>query len=511
MSDSATASTTSASSTVPEKEKAPRRAPKKEKEEDKGKEEDKSRMTLKTPKGTTDYDPWQMAVRQRITTTITECFRRHGAVTIDTPVFELRDTLMGKYGEDSKLIYDLQDQGGEICSLRYDLTVPFARYMAMNHLKAMKRFHIAKVYRRDNPAMTKGRYREFYQCDFDIAGAYDLMVPDAECLATCKEALSQLNICDFVIKVNHRKILDGIFAIAGVPAEMFRTICSSVDKLDKAPWEEVEKEMLDKGLNLESAQKIKSFVTMNGMPLQVLGELRASGKCNGDKSAMQGLDEMEVLFKYCEAFGCIEKIRFDLSLARGLDYYTGLVFEAVFVGAQVGSVSGGGRYDNLVGIFGREQIPAVGFSLGLERIFALAEEIEKKKAHATRASQTEVYVAAQGGLLINRLELCKELWAAGLKAEFLYKGKCNMKQQLSRADELGCPMAVIIGESEIAEGVVQVKNLLKNIQVTIPRVNLVEALRCWLPVVQDETAPAFVLGIAIPKKAEEKKTEEKSE
>lgn len=164
---------------------------------------------------------------------IVKCFKRHGAETIDTPVFELKEVLTGKYGEDSKLIYDLADQGGEILALRYDLTVPFARYLAQNKVTNMNRYHIAKVYRRDNPAITRGRYREFYQCDFDIAGVYEPMVPDVECIRVADEILRSLEIGDFKIKVNHRKILDGVFAICGFPSSKFRTICSSVDKLIK--------------------------------------------------------------------------------------------------------------------------------------------------------------------------------------------------------------------------------------------------------------------------------------
>lgn len=195
-----------------------------------------------------------MAVREKVFDVIIRCFKRHGAEVIDTPVFELKETLTGKYGEDSKLIYDLKDQGGELLSLRYDLTVPFARYLAMNKLTNIKRYHIAKVYRRDNPAMTRGRYREFYQCDFDIAGNFDPMIPDAECLKIMCEILSSLQIGDFLVKVNDRRILDGMFAICGVSDSKFRTICSSVDKLDKVSWEEVKNEMVgEKGLAPEVA------------------------------------------------------------------------------------------------------------------------------------------------------------------------------------------------------------------------------------------------------------------
>lgn len=178
--------------------------------------------------------PRQMVIRNKAMSIINNVFSKHGAVEIDTPVFELKETLLGKYGEDSKLIYDLQDQGGELLSLRYDLTVPFARYLAMYNIEKMKRFHIAKVYRRDQPALGKGRFREFYQCDFDIAGSYGgSMIPDAESLFVLSDILTQLDIGKFEVKVNHRQILDAMIELSGAPKEKFKQICSSIDKLDK--------------------------------------------------------------------------------------------------------------------------------------------------------------------------------------------------------------------------------------------------------------------------------------
>lgn len=172
---------------------------------------------------------------------------------------------MGKYGEESKLIYDLEDQGGELLSLRYDLTVPFARYVAEKNLSSIKRFHIAKVYRRDNPQMSKGRFREFYQCDFDIAGTYSLMIPDAEVIKVVVEILSELEIGNFIVKVNHRKFLDAIVELSGCDKKKFNTICSSIDKLDKEPWEKVKEELIQvKGLSEEMCNKLGKFVEYKG-------------------------------------------------------------------------------------------------------------------------------------------------------------------------------------------------------------------------------------------------------
>ena len=215
--------------------------------------------------------PRQMAIRDKAFGIIKSVFKKHGAVEIDTPVFELKETLMGKYGEESKLIYDLEDQGGELLSLRYDLTVPFARYVALNNIPSIKRFHIAKVYRRDNPQMNKGRFREFYQCDFDIAGPYGLMLPDAEVLKVLIEILKNLNIGNFVVKINHRKFLDAMVEISGCEKRKFKAICSSVDKLDKEPWEKVREELITmKGLTTEMTDNLEKFVKLIGKPRELL-------------------------------------------------------------------------------------------------------------------------------------------------------------------------------------------------------------------------------------------------
>jgi histidyl-tRNA synthetase len=271
-----------------------------------------------------------MALRDRIFGDITAVFKKHGAVTIDTPVFELKEILAGKYGEDSKLIYDLKDQGGELCSLRYDLTVPFARYVAMHGVTNIKRYHIAKVYRRDQPAMTKGRLREFYQCDFDIAGQYDSMIADAEVLAILCEILEALQVGRFQVKLNHRGVLDGIFAVCGVPEPLTRSISSAVDKMDKLPWPEVKKEMMEKGLTKEVADAIGDYVKLKGSR-ELVGTLLQDSKLTSHDRAASALADLQLLYEYLDVFGITDKISFDLSLARGLDYYTGVIFEATLL------------------------------------------------------------------------------------------------------------------------------------------------------------------------------------
>lgn len=419
-----------------------------------------SNIALKTAKGTRDWSGPDALLRERIFTSISNVFKRHGATSLDTPVFELREVLTGKYGEDSKLIYDLQDQGGELCSLRYDLTVPFARWLAMNSdVHQMKRYHIAKVYRRDQPAMSKGRMREFYQCDFDIAGAnFDPMVPDAEVLRIATEVFEELGWKGgYTIKLNHRKLLDGVFEVCGVPTEKVRTISSAVDKLDKQPWEEVKKEMVDeKELDPAIADKIALYVNRKGSR-ELLEDLLKDEVLTSNASAKEGLEKIGLLMDYLEAFDVLPKISFDLSLARGLDYYTGVIYEIVTEGSAppsqnpdaagpskkkpkkksnaddddrsddpsigVGSIAAGGRYDDLVGMFsGKTQVPCVGISFGVDRIFSVIKARMEKEGDRSIRRQTEVdvYVMAFGGkgftgLLKERMSVCKTLWEAGIK------------------------------------------------------------------------------------------------
>lgn len=454
-----------------------------------GENESTTKLTLKTPKGTRDYGPAQMALRNSVLEKIVTVFKRHGAETIDTPVFELKEVLTGKYGEDSKLIYDIADQGGEMLSLRYDLTVPFARYLAMNKITNIKRYHIAKVYRRDNPAMTKGRYREFYQCDFDISGNHDAMIPDSECLRVVAEILDSLNIGDYRIKVNHRQLLDGLFEACGVPQDKFRAICSSVDKLDKATWAQVRKEMVDeKGLSEEAADNIGQYVQLSGGN-DLIAKLRADPQLQKSKSAMDGLDGLELILKYCSLFG-LNKVVFDMSLARGLDYYTGVIYEAVLLGdapkiengetAGVGSVAGGGRYDNLVGMFDskNKNVPCVGISIGVERIFSVLEAKAIANKAKVRSTEVEVFVAsAQKDLLEERMKLCGELWAADVKAEFSYKKNPKLLAQLQYCEEMSIPFAVIIGGSELEKGVVKLRNVSTREELEIPREKIKEEVR----------------------------------
>ncbi|TRM70610.1 hypothetical protein BD626DRAFT_564223 [Schizophyllum amplum] len=477
----------------------------------------RERLLLKTAKGTRDYGPGEMFCREHIERIVRGVFTAYGASCVDTPVFERKDVLTGKYGEDSKLIFDLKDQGGEELALRYDHTVPLARYLAMmggtnTHSKI---YQLSKVYRRDNPVMSKGRMREFSQADFDIVGQWDSMIPDAEIISMLCTVLSKLDVGEFTIKLNNRKILDGIFEVCGVPEDKIRTISSAVDKLDKSPWAEVRKEMTDeKGLDGAVADRIWEYVQHKGGP-PLLEQLKTDEKLMGNARAKEGILEMGLLFTYLTAYTIIDKISFDLSLARGLDYYTGVIYEAVteasappgFAASNalaasdsatsstapittnistkkpkkaavdgeeeevdesqvgVGSIAAGGRYDNLVGMFttaaaaeGKKgaQMPCVGVAIGLDRIFSLVwpKWVEK----GMRSKETMVFVMAAGdGLLEERIRLVQELRAAGIKADFMMKNKPKLPAQFAAGERDETPFAIILGESELKEGLVTVK------------------------------------------------------
>ncbi|XP_068133904.1 histidine--tRNA ligase, cytoplasmic-like isoform X2 [Hyperolius riggenbachi] len=368
--------------------------------------EQKQTFLLKTPKGTHDVHPKQMAIREKVFSTVVNCFKRHGAVSIDTPVFELKEILTGKYGEDAKLIYDLRDQGGEQLSLRYDLTIPFARYLAMNKIGHIKRYQIAKVYRRDNPA--RGRYREFYQCDFDIAGQCDPMIPDAECLKIMYEILTELELGGFLIKVNDRRLLSGILAACGIPDSKFSTACSSIDKLDKVPWDKVRSEMIEeKQIRPEIVDRLSEYIRLNGGS-SLLEKLRDDPLVAHNPLAMEAVEELNLLYHYLEIFGIADK-------ASG------------------------------------------------ERI---------------RTTETQVLVAAaQPHFLEERMKILNMLWESGLKAEILYKKSPKLLTQLQYCESSGIPLVAIIGEQEMKDHVIKLRDVATREEVLVPRGALVAEIK----------------------------------
>ncbi|OAR02757.1 hypothetical protein LLEC1_07595, partial [Akanthomyces lecanii] len=418
---------------------------------------------LKTPKGTKDWVGRDLLLRDQIFQTVSKVFNRHGGVPLDTPVFELRDVLTGKYGEDARLIYDLEDQGGEILSLRYDLTVPFARWLAMRtDVKQVKRYQIAKVYRRDQPAIARGRLREFYQCDFDIAGVYDPMIPEAEILRVVAEAFCGSEM-DITIKLNHRRILDGLFAVSGVPAGRIRAVSSAVDKLDKEPWEVVKREMVvEKGVTEEVADRIGKYVQQRGDIGAMLELLATKDEFASNEDIQAGIKDMRLLMSYLQAVDVSDKVSFDLSLARGLDYYTGLIYEVIVNEPnQVGSVAAGGRYDNLVGMYGKRQSPCIGVSFGIERIFTILEKRrEKSDSPDFKSCPADVYIMAaggkdSGGFLVERMAMARELWDAGIQAEYSAKAAPTLQSQFNASKDV--PIVILLGQEELTAGQVRLK------------------------------------------------------
>ena len=461
------------------KDKKDKKKDKKNKDDEKSGPKGDLKAKVKVVKGARDFLPFQMAIRDKAFKIITDVFKKHGAVEIDTPVFELKETLMGKYGEDSKLIYDLNDQGGELLSLRYDLTVPFARFMAVNNLPSIKRYHIGKVYRRDNPQMSRGRYREFYQCDFDIAGPnYGKMIPEADVIKVVVEILTQLPVGGFNIKLNHRLLLDAIVNISGIKDDLYKTVCSSVDKLDKEEWATVKKELIEKGITEEQSEKLWTFVQLKDKPKVLLEKLNANNDLLSNQKGKTALEEMAILFEYLEITGTEKYCTFDLSLARGLDYYTGLIYETVLTDTdKVGSISGGGRYDNLVGMFSGKQIPAVGVSIGIERIFNILEEKYKDSADI-RSVETEVFVASIGkNMTKERLKVLNELWDNEIKAEILYNENPRMDKQMDYVLNNRIPFMIFIGENELKENKLKIKCMANSIEKMIERDRLIEEIK----------------------------------
>ena len=464
-----------------EKEKEKENSEKEKVQKDKKKKPKKEtkKELVKVVKGARDFLPAQMIIRGKAFDLITSVFKKHGAVEIDTPVFELKETLMGKYGEDSKLIYDLNDQGGELLSLRYDLTVPFARYMATHNLTSLKRYHIGKVYRRDNPQMSKGRFREFFQCDFDIAGGnYGTMIPDAEVIKIVAEILTQLPIGNFNIKINHRLLLDSMVEICGIGNDKYKLVCSSIDKLDKEEWEQVRDELINvKGVTEEQADKLKNFVVLKDKPKILLEKLLTMKEFLENEKGKKALDEMTLLIDYLQILDVEKYCTFDLSLARGLDYYTGLIYETVLTDTdEVGSISGGGRYDNLIGMFSGKQIPAVGVSIGIERIFNILEK-HYKNDDSLRSTYTEVLVCAAGkNLTKERFKIVNELWNNGINAEILYNENPRMDKQLDYGLNNKIPFMIFIGENELKENKVKIKCLANSQELTVDREKMIDEI-----------------------------------
>lgn len=424
-------------------------------------------------KGMRDFLPEQMLLRQHVLSTFRGVFERYGFEPIETPVIEYLETLTGKYGEDEKLIYSFQDRGERHVGLRYDLTVPLARFVA-NHRNELtmpfKRYHIAPVFRADRPQ--RGRYREFWQCDADIVGTKSMMA-DAEVVSVWIDALSAINMPGFVVHINHRKLLMSLAEVAGVPDEQTPTIHRAIDKLAKIGEDGVLNEMKSSAIPEDAARRVLDLVGISGEPDAVFDEL--SQRLAGNTLAEEGISELRSLFRFLEQMGAnASHYTLDLTLARGLDYYTGPVFEAMSVDANIGSLGGAGRYDGLVGMFSGEDLPATGCSLGLERIFDVIQERNLVEAPST-VSKALVTIFTEE-TIGDSLALVGDLRRAGVSCEIFVGEKLELRRQMQFANRKGIPLTIILGPDEVQRGEVVLREMATGDQQTVPRDQLATAM-----------------------------------
>ena len=446
------------------------------------------------PKGTRDFSPAEMAGRNYIFDTIRSVFKTYGYAPIETPSMENLSTLLGKYGDEGdKLLFRILNSGDafshinyddykvegsddlynskalslKVCEkgLRYDLTVPFARFVVQHQNEIsfpFKRFQIQPVWRADRPQ--KGRYREFYQCDVDVIGSKSLL-NELELVQIVDRVftLFDVRVC---IKINNRKILTGMAEICGFPEKVV-DITVAIDKIDKIGLEAVEAEMLQNGLSQEAVEVIRPVLQLSGTTsekIAVMRDLMGGKSASGivSETGLKGLDELEELFSLIDAASISQEVEIDLSLARGLNYYTGAIFEVKAKDFAIGSICGGGRYDNLTGIFGLPDMSGVGISFGADRIYDVLKGLDKFPAEVT--SSTKVLFANMGQAELRYLiPLVKALRESGIACE-IYPESSKLKKQFDYADKKLIPFISINGETEVSGSMVNIKNLSTGVQ-----------------------------------------------
>ncbi|MBR0310600.1 MAG: histidine--tRNA ligase [Paludibacteraceae bacterium] len=412
------------------------------------------------PKGTRDFSQVEMARRNYIFNTIRDVFALYGFAQIETPAMELMSTLMGKYGEEGdKLLFRIQNSGekaGEAPEkgLRYDLTVPFARYVVQHRDTIQfpfKRYQIQPVWRADRPQ--KGRYREFYQCDVDVVGTNSLLA-EVELIQIVEEVYRRLGI-RVSLHLNNRKVLAGIAEVIGAPEKMV-DITVAIDKLDKIGIDKVNEELLERGLTPEAVQALQPILHLSGSNAEKLSSLRTI--LADSEIGMRGVEELAEVFELLAAVDCQLSVELDLCLARGLNYYTGAIFEVKALDVQMGSITGGGRYDNLTGIFGMPDVSGVGISFGADRIYDVLTELDLYPAELQ--STTQLLFACFGADELRFAAKCATtLRKQGLRVE-VYPEAVKMKRQMAYADAKHIPYVAIIGSNELAEQKVMLKNML---------------------------------------------------
>ena len=431
----------------------------------------------KTPgvlKGMRDFLPQRMILRNYVTDQLRKVFERYGFEPLQTPAVEYAETLEGKYGEEAdKLIYKFEDRGGRDVGLRYDLTVPLSRIVAMypDLPKPFKRYQIAPVWRAERPQ--KSRYREFYQCDVDIVGC-NSMVADAEVVTIAYESLRQLGFKAFRILINNRKILHAMSELAGISADQVAGVWRAVDKWDKIGRDGVRGDLSEMGLADETIERLFALLGTNGSPAEVLQAI--GEKVAGVPAGEAGVRELRDLVSFLTlAEVPSEFYQIDLHMVRGLDYYTGPIFEIVVDEPKIGSLSGGGRYDHLIGLLGGAESPAVGLSLGLERLIDVIDELGMAPAEIRSTVTTVLVTVFDRERQSASLSVASNLRAAQINCE-VYLGSEKLATQLRYANKKNIPLAVILGPDEVERGQVVLKNLLTGDQKTIERSELTDEI-----------------------------------
>lgn len=422
------------------------------------------------PKGFRDFLPEAMLKREYVMNTVKEVFHLYGFEPLQTPVLELRETLFGKYGEDAEqLIFEAQHgrSDKEPLAMRYDLTVPLARVMAQyeNELKLpFKRYQMSPVWRGERPQ--RGRYREFYQCDADIVGVSS-MSADAEVISLCVEVYQRLGFKDVVIKINNRKLLTGMGRYSGVPDEQLPDLYRSVDKYDKIGPAGVEQELIERGIAPDVVRRMVALLQAKSDGIASLDNIEEV--MGNIPIALEGIRELREMAAHIDALGVPpEFYEFDFTTVRGLGYYTGPIFETVFKGGGMGSITGGGRYDKLIGMFRKDSLPTTGVSLGIERIIDLMDDLNLYPPHIT-GTVVQVLVTIFGeDTRTESTRLAAMLRQAGIRTElYMSEGKLKLGKQFEHADKKGIPIVAVLGSDEIARGVVKLKRMADGTEMTV--------------------------------------------
>lgn len=448
------------------------------------------------PKGTRDFSPAEMACRNYIFDTVKSIFKKYGYAPLETPAMENLTTLLGKYGDEGdKLLFKILNSGEafagvdaeelshsnalslKVCEkgLRYDLTVPFARYVVQHQNEItfpFKRFQIQPVWRADRPQ--KGRYREFYQCDVDVIGSQS-QINELELVQIADEVFRKLDI-NVCIKINNRKVLQGLAEIIGHPDKLV-DITVAIDKIDKIGLQAVKEELSERGIDSDGIAILEPILQMQGTNREKLAAIRTvlSGRgaapgSTASEVGLKGVDELEELFNYIESASIKQKVEIDLSLARGLNYYTGAIFEVKALDFQIGSICGGGRYDNLTGIFGLPNISGVGISFGADRIYDVLKGLDKFPKDAIEG--TKLLFSNMGSAeTAYALPIAAQLRSQGISCE-IYPDNTKLKKQFDYATKKGIRYFAIIGEDEIKAGEVTLKDLTTGTQQRVPKEEL---------------------------------------